>query len=125
MSRKRDHRDQGSVVADALVAIGVMAITLTYAGQVIGDSALRAKTGEQRRLAELEARSRMAEVGADIPLAPGQARGEDGDLVWTVDISPATDTPNPGGGLLEIDVSAGVHGTPDLVTLRSLRVGGA
>ena len=87
--------ESGSVLVDALVAIGVMAITLALAAEAVGDGAIRTRAVERSRMAALEARSRLAEVGGDISLAPGRASGEDGDLVWTVDIAPG---PAGGGG---------------------------
>ena len=116
--------DQGSVLVDALVAIGVIAITLAFAGETVGGAALRTKAGEQTRLAGLEARSRLAEVGADIPLSVGQASGEDGDLIWAVDIEPA---PGASGSvsLLDVTVTVAARGGPNLAKLHSLRIGGA
>jgi len=117
--------DRGSVLIDALVAIGVIAITLTFVGQAVGDGALRTRAGERMRMAQLEARSRLAEVGADLPLVAGRAGGVDGDLVWTVDITPEPDATLEGGApLLSVRVTVGDRDRPDIVSLRSLKVAG-
>jgi len=123
---RRAVADQGSILVDALVAIGVIGITLAFAAETVGGSALRTGAGERTRLAGLEARSRMAEVGGDIPLSPGQAGGEDGDLVWAVEIAPAAsaDTTH-GASLMDVTVTVAMHGGPNLVTLHSLRIGDA
>lgn len=113
------------MLVDALVAIGVMAIVLTTAATVVGDGARRTSAGERGRLAALEARSRLAEVGADIPLTPGRSGGEDGDLVWTVDIAPeAGATALKAGRLLSVSVTVADGEGATLATLRSLRFAG-
>jgi hypothetical protein len=115
--------DRGSVLVDALVAIGVMAVALTLGAEAVGDGARRTAEGERSRLATLEARSRLAEVGADIPLSAGRASGEDGALVWSVDIEPASggDSATP---LMAISVSVRDTNGAVLATLQSLRAGG-
>ncbi len=112
------------MLVDALVAIAIMAVILTFAAQAAGDGARRTAASERSRLAVMEARSRLAEVGADIPLSPGRASGEGGDLVWLVDIAPA-DAVTSGltGGLLAVVVTVKARkGGAELATLRSLRV---
>ncbi len=118
--------ETGSILIDALVAIGVIAITLAFAAQAVGDGALRTRAGEEVRMAELEARSRLAEVGGDVPLAEGRAQGVDGDLVWTVDITPeAAPTLDGGAPLMAVKVTVGDRARPDIVSIRSLRAAGA
>jgi len=118
----RQQSDSGSVLIDALVAIGVIAITLAFAAQAVGDGALRTRAGEEARMAMLEARSRLAEVGGDLPLADGRAGGVDGDLIWTVDIETQS-APTLDGGvpLMAIKVTVGDRTRPDIVSIRSLR----
>ncbi len=118
--------ERGSVLIDALVAIGVIAITLAFAAQAVGDGALRTRAGEQVRMAALEARSRLAEVGADLPLAEGRSGGVDGDLVWTVDITRETQATIDGGApLLAVKVTVGDPTRPDIVSISSLRAVGS
>ena len=118
--------DRGSVLVDALVAIGIIAISLAFASQAVGDGALRTRAGERTRMAELEARSRMAEVGGDIPLSPGRAAGEDGPLIWSVEITPAAEALSDVhvASLLAVTVTVAEPNGPHLVSLRSLRIGG-
>ncbi len=118
-------RERGSVLVDALVAIGVMTVTLALAAQVVGEGARRTGAVERSRLAALEARSRLAEVGGDIALAPGRSSGTDDDLVWTVDIAPRPAAAAARSGpLLDISVTVGGPDGPPLATLRSVRVAG-
>ena len=102
-----------------------MTLTMVFAAEAIGDGAVRSREGERSRMAELEARSRLAEVGADIPLVPGSASGEDGELVWTVAIAPAA--MNAGGAAPVLEVSVDVTGSDGvhLAGLKSLRIAGA
>jgi hypothetical protein len=74
----------------------------------------------------LVAQSELADVGADIPLAAGDASGQSGDLAWRVAITPYDENEdrNPAGKLWDIAVSVGPRdGGPALITLRSLRLG--
>jgi hypothetical protein len=124
-SRTRAPHDAGSVLIDALVAIGVIAVTLAFAAQAVGDGALRTRAGEEARLAALEARSRLAEVGGDLPLVEGRAQGVDGTLIWTVDISPqGSPTLDGGAPLMAVKVTVGDRGHPDLVSIVSLKAAG-
>lgn len=111
-------RDDGSVLIDALTAIGIMTLALAIGAQVIAQGARRTHASEQSRLATLEARSRLAEVGADIALVPGRVSGQDGDLVWNVDIEPD----GGGAGLLKVHVVVGAPGHAALASLDSLRL---
>ena len=67
----------------------------------------------------------MAEVGADIPLSPGQASGEDDDLTWSVDIAPTPGASGQAGSLMTVTVTVAARDGRPLVTLKSLRLGGA
>jgi len=126
--RQRTCKDSeaGSILIDALVAIGVIAITLAFAAEAVGDGALRTRAGEEVRMAELEARSRLAEVGGDLPLVEGRAQGVDGDLIWTVDIMPeSSPTLDGGAALMAVKVTVGDRARPNIVSIRSLRAAGA
>jgi hypothetical protein len=114
--------DAGSVLVDALVAVSIMAITVALAGTAVGDGALRSRAAEQARLAQLEARSRLDEVGGDIPLTVGQASGVDGEIAWSVDITPGE---GGDGRLLHVSAAAGPRGRAPMATLNTLRLGPA
>ncbi len=113
-------REDGSVLVEAMVAAAIMAMTLAVAYRAIGDGALRTGAAEHSRLALLEARSRLAEVGGDIALAPGESSGLDGDLAWRVEVLPAPST-SGSGRLLAIAVEVGPPQGRILVSLHSLR----
>ena len=117
----RPDAERGSVLVDALVAIGIMTLALGMGAEAIGAGARRTGASEQSRLATLEARSRLAEVGADIPLAPGRTNGGDGILAWSVEIEPA----GGAAGLLSVHVAVSAPGRGVLASLDSVRAGPA
>ncbi|WP_174300550.1 hypothetical protein [Caulobacter sp. S45] len=117
---RRPASDAGSVLVDTLVAIGIMALTLGFTAQAVGDSARRTRAAELNRLETLEARSRLAEVGADIPLQPGRESGQDGALVWRVDIAAGSGLASQSGRLMDVTVSVSM-GSGAAVTLHSQR----
>lgn len=91
----------------------MVALTIGATARVLDDGLHRAKVSEMRTLARLEAQSRLAEVGGDIPLAPGIAGGVDGELHWRVEVSAAA-------GAYQIDVRI-TRGDRELADLHALR----
>ena len=112
---------------ESIVAAAIVAMALGATFRVIADGAARDRAAEARRAALLVAQSELAAVGADIPLVPGDASGQSGDLAWRVDITPYgenEDQNNPAGRLLHVAVSVWPRdGGARLVTLQSLRLG--
>jgi hypothetical protein len=118
--------DAGSAFVESIVAAAIVAMALGTTWRVVGDGAARDRAAEARRSALLVAQSELAAVGADIPLAPGDASGESGDMAWRVEITPyaENDDKNSVGELLRVAVSVGPRdGGSALVTLQSLRLG--
>ena len=105
------------MLVEAMVAAGIMAMTLAVAYRATGDGALRTGAAERSRLAVLEAQSRLAEIGSDIALAPGESSGIDAGLAWRVEVSPAGGS----GRLRAVAVEVGPAAGRPLVTLHSLR----
>ncbi len=110
------------MLVEAMVAAAIMAMTLAVAYRATGDGALRTAAAERSRLAVLEAQSRLAEVGGDIALAPGESGGVDGDLAWRVEVSPAASGPGGSGRLMAVSVEVGPPQSRTLVSLHSLRL---
>lgn len=118
--------DAGSAFVESIVAAAIVAMALGATYRVIADSAGRDRAAEARRAALLVAQSELANVGVEIPLAPGDASGLSGDMAWRVAIAPYDENQdkNPAGELLYVAVSVAPRdGGPALVTLRSLRLG--
>ena len=118
----RRGNEEGSVLVEAMVAGAIMAMTLALAYRASGDGARRTQAADLSRLAVLEAQSRLAEVGADIALAPGESSGIDGDLAWRVEVSPAASAQGTAGRLMAVAASAGPRDGRPRVTLHSLRL---
>jgi hypothetical protein len=120
----RDDAERGSVLIEALVAIAVVALVLTWGYRAVGGSALRARAAEASRTAALIAQSRLATVGAEIPLAPGETRGRDGAFAWRVEVAPQAAQASTAGELYAVTVSVrDLGGVANRAVLRTLRVG--
>ena len=118
-------RDAGSAFVEAIIAAAIVALALGATWRVVADSAARDRAAETRRTALLIAQSELADVGEDIPLVPGDASGQSGDLAWHVEIAPygESEDNSAAGVLLEVAVSVSpIAGGPRLVTLHSLRL---
>jgi hypothetical protein len=99
---RRFDRQSGSVLVEAMVAVAVIAMILAVTYRSIGDSVLRARAAEVARTAGLIAQSRLAMVGAEIPLSPGDVSGVEGDFVWHVRIEPAPQDASAMGELMSV-----------------------
>ncbi len=119
--------ESGSVLVEALVASAMVALVLAFAYRAMGEGALRARAAEEARLATLVAQSRLAAVGRDIPLEPGETKGLEGGFQWRVEVSPVADGSGGASGAGQLyAVTAAVQARQgDRVALRSLRLGPA
>jgi type II secretory pathway pseudopilin PulG len=79
--------ETGSAVVEAMVAVAILAMVLGVGFRGLADGARASRQAEATRLATLEARSRLASVGGDIPLEPGTTQGEDAGMDWRVDVN--------------------------------------
>ena len=94
--------DAGSVLVEAMVAVAVIAMMLAVTYRAVGESVLRVRAAETSRVAVMIAQSRLAMVGAEIPLTPGDSTGVDGDFIWRVRIEPAPQEASAMGPLLSV-----------------------
>ena len=118
--------DAGDVFIEALISAAVVAMIMVTMFRVVTDAALHTRMNEQRRMALLVAKSELAAVGSEIPIAAGDSSGFSGDMAWTVDISPYSDDTgaSSAGALWAVDVSVRQRGAGRaLVRLRTLRIG--
>jgi len=123
--RAARRREGGSAFVEAIIAAAIVALALGTTWRVVADSAARDRAAETRRTALLVAQSELADIGEDIPLVPGDASGQSGDLAWRVEIAPYAESEDKSsaGTLLEVAVSVSpLAGGPRLVTLHSLRL---
>ena len=115
--------DSGSVLVEAMVAVAIIAMMLAVTYRSVGESVLRARAAEASRTALMIAQSRLALVGAEIPLAPGETTGVDGDYTWRVDIADAPEDPSAMGRLLAVTASVTDRKGAERGVLRTLRLG--
>lgn len=124
-SRGPQGGESGAVFVESIIAAAIVAMALGSTFQVIVDSAARERGVEARRTALEIAQSELANLGAEIPLAPGQTAGVMGGMIWRVDISPYSqgDDVSAAGELWQVAVSVRPRaGGPNLVELRTLRL---
>lgn len=79
--------NDGFALVEAVIALAIVAAMLGITFQTIARAQRTAADTEARRFAMLEARSILAQVGATIPLVPGNAQGVSGPWVWHVEIA--------------------------------------
>ena len=118
--------EAGDIFIEALISAAVVAMIMVGMFHVVTDAAIHARMTEQRRVALLIAKSELAAVGSEIPIATGDNSGFSGDMAWTVDISPYSDDTGASsvGALWAVDVSVRPrNGGRALVRLRTLRIG--
>ncbi|THD60621.1 type II secretion system protein [Phenylobacterium sp.] len=119
----RSHRQSGSALVEAMVAVAVIAMMLAVTYRAVGESVLRARAAEATRTAALIAQSRLATVGSEIPLTPGETTGVDAGFAWRVLVEPADQDQSATGELLSVTASVRrPAGRADLAVLRSQRL---
>ena len=126
LSHPGRRRDAGTVLVEALVATAVIAMMLAVTYRAVADSVLRSRAAEMSRSAVMIAQSRLAAVGGEIPLEPGETVGAEGGFTWRIRID-ATPQDASGTGRLW-SVTAAVRdrrGAADRAVLHTLRLGPA
>ena len=126
-SMNRRHRRRGFTLIEVLVAFAILAVTLTAFFQLFSGGLGAIGSAERYSMATMLARSILDDVGAEIPLAPGEQSGElDDGFSWLVRIDrSATVNPVPAGEELYIpyDVTVEISwGRGRAITLNSLRI---
>jgi hypothetical protein len=119
---RRLSSDSGSVLIEAIVAVAIVAMMLAVTYRSVGDSVLRARAAEASRTAMMGAQSRLASVGAEIPLTPGETTGVDGAYSWRVEIAPVDEDASAMGRLLSVTASVRDREPTDRAVLRTLRL---
>jgi hypothetical protein len=117
--------ESGSAFVEAIIAAAIVAMALGATYRVIADSTARDRAAAARRTALMVAQSTLENVGADIPLVPGDTSGQSAGMTWRVEITPYGDSEaaNPVGELLRVAVSVSApNGGPSQVTLQSVRL---
>ncbi len=113
-----------------IIAFAILAIALGAILQSFSQGLRTMSQAERHAQAALLVASKLAEVGASIPLEEGEHSGEAGeDYEWRVDIRPYEDTGAQGDGLevirlyhVEVEISWEGGVPARIVTLRSTGV---
>jgi hypothetical protein len=110
-----------------MVAITIIAMMLAVTYRAVGESVVRSRAAEASRAAMMIAQSRLALVGAEIPLTPGETTGVDGDFAWRIqiDLAPEDDASAMGPLLLVTASVRDRRGKTDRAVLRTERLGSA
>lgn len=122
MNRDRS-RDDGSVLIEAMVAVAIIAAVLAVTYRSLGESALRVRAADSARTATLIAQSRLAMVGNEIPLEPGETEGTDGAFAWVVAIDAEPAAASTSGNLLRVSARVrDIGARADRVRVDTLRL---
>lgn len=122
MKNARSH-DDGSVLIEAMVAVTIIAAVLAVTYRSLGESALRVRAADSARTATLIAQSRLAAVGSDIPLEPGETEGTEGAFAWVVTIDAEPAAASTSGTLLRVSARVrDIGGRADRVRVDTLRL---
>ena len=115
--------EQGSVLAEAMIAVAVLALVTAVGFRSLAQSARAAHEAQEVRTATLIARSRLASVGADIPLEEGVVEGEDSGFNWRVTLAQSPAAASASGSLLRADVEVSDARGVVRARLASMRLG--
>lgn len=95
-----ERNPRGFTLLETLIAFAIMAAGLAVLVEAFGDGVAGARAGEARLALVETAQSRLASVGATLPLVPGTLEGRDGAIDWRVAIAIAAGPAAPGAGRL-------------------------
>ncbi len=132
-------RRQGFTLIEVVVALLIFGLAFAVVARIIQTGVLQSGRAEAMTTATLLARSQLARIGADVPVAEGELDGDAGDgFHWQIVIRPAvlegdrgdqTDGADRQPKILpyqvEVTVAWGAGGPAEAVTLTSLRLAAA
>lgn len=122
---------QGMTLIEVLVAFIVLSVTMAVIMQIFSGGMRNARLADSYSRAVFLAESKMAAVGLERPLMPGEDSGQvGGEMQWRVSITPAEDDATTNAQLMpvrlyQVRVTAawGDDGRERHVELTSLRLG--
>jgi general secretion pathway protein I len=127
MARPEPAGARGFTLLEVLVALIIFGIAFGVLAQVVQTGLRQSDVAATTTTAVLLARSQLARVGADVPLAPGALEGEtEGGLRWHIGVLPAEIEPREDDlvlYLVEVTVAWGPIEQGQAITLTSLRLG--
>lgn len=128
------NRQSGFALLEVLIAFAIAALALGLLFQAASSGGGAARTAGYYEEAVSRAKSRMAMLGRDAPLAEGESQGEDGGPYrWRVKVAPsATAKPPPDAPPtaislilydIEVEISWTIDGRKREIVLHSQRLG--
>ena len=122
---------QGMTLIEVLVAFIVLSLTMAVIMQIFSAGMRNARLAEGYSRAVFLAESKMAAVGLERPLSPGEESGQvGGEMQWRVSVTPAEDDVTTNAQLMpvrlyqvRVTASWGDDGRERQVELTSLRLG--
>jgi prepilin-type N-terminal cleavage/methylation domain-containing protein len=86
----RARRPQGFTLIEVVVALLIFGLAFAVVARIIQTGVLQSGRAEALNAATLLARSQLARIGADVPVAAGELDGDAGDgFRWRIVIRPA------------------------------------
>ncbi len=120
--QRRDKREQGFTLPEALVASAIVAAMLGVTLNVVQNNARAARVNEERRAALLVAQSQLAVAEIAVPGRFASREGRSGVIDWQLRIEPYRSAlASPALDQITVTAGAGPSGQP-LVELTTLRV---
>lgn len=114
---------RGFALIETLVAAAIISAMLGMVFQSIESGARQTRMVEDRRRASLIAQSQLAAIGASQTTRFGETAGLTSGVTWRITVQPYRADQSSAVRLDLISVAAGIEGgTPNLVTLKTLRV---
>lgn len=122
-------RADGFTLLEVLVALAIAGLALIAFFRAGGDSLMAVDTAGRAEEAVERARSHLAALGADAPLAPGETEGDDGGgYRWRLRITPVSTWQAPPAAATLFDVEVAIswrgHDHNRAVVLKTARLGG-
>jgi general secretion pathway protein I len=143
MSRRERARDrglerQGFTLVEVVVALVIFGLALAVLARIIQTGILQSGRADALTTATLLARSQLARIGADVPVAAGELDGDAGDgFRWRIVIRPAALEDDQAGAAdrpqrpailpyqVAVTIAWGGGGPAETLTLTSLRLAAA
>ncbi len=128
-------RRQGFTLVEVVVALVIFGLAFAVLARIVQTGILQSGRAEAMTTATLLARSQLARIGADLPIAEGELEGDaGGGFGWRIAIRPATledhqTDPAKRSPILpyqvEVTITWGKGGPAETLTLTSLRLAAA
>ncbi len=129
---------QGFTLIEVVVALVIFGLAFAVLARIVQTGILQSGRAEAMTTATLLARSQLARIGADVPIAPGELDGDAGDgFRWRIVIRPAALEDDQAGAAdqpqrpailpyqVAVTIAWGGGGPAETLTLTSLRLAAA